>query len=180
MPAEIPKLDFRLLNWAVGEVMLTRYVALAMKITTAAAYRMLDRAEKLGIVTRYGYRARDGWDSVESGAGKRDSLGWQRNDIGTELVAAAQLPAEAKKPAPKVKPPRAKKKPRRANTPPAVQDARRQRRLADCVCVRCASPALVTRSHCQRCLDYFKEVEARRPTRTRKPKAPKLEPFFDT
>jgi predicted transcriptional regulator of viral defense system len=73
-------LDFRKLNWDKDQIMTTREVAKAMKIAVADAYSLLSKASKKGIVYKYGYRVKDGWEDPSATTRQCDSLGWERGD----------------------------------------------------------------------------------------------------
>jgi hypothetical protein len=67
-------------HWETGEVRNTKDVAKALGVATPVAYRLLCEAEKLGILSCYGYRVAPGvWESREHSSRQATSLYWQRD-----------------------------------------------------------------------------------------------------
>lgn len=87
-----------IVHWEELEVRTTKDVAKQLGIPTPAAYQLLATAEQDGLVTKYGYRVKGGWEDVRNSGHQTNSLGWQKNS--KELVKewrdrkAQGIPAE--------------------------------------------------------------------------------------
>jgi len=80
-----------------GDTVSTKEYASLYGISTPKAYQILSKLEELGLVCKYGYKTRSGWEDIDESNLKPNSLHWQVNrkyDKGGDIVKDIKVPNE--------------------------------------------------------------------------------------